>query len=78
MILRKRNLQITRTLFDSDNCSNHTTNVLILNAAIDSLIANKRFGAPLFQIDCFFIVHIRFMFLYISAFFYSLVYEIDI
>lgn len=48
MILRKRNLQITRTLFDSDNCSNHTTNVLILNAAIDSLIANKRFGAPLF------------------------------
>ena len=48
MILRKRNLQITRTLFDSDNYSNHTTNVLILNAAIDSLIANKRFGAPLF------------------------------
>ena len=44
MILRKSNLQVTGTLLDRDNYSN----VLILNAAIDSLIATKRFDARLF------------------------------
>ena len=46
-ILTRRDSQVTETLLYGDSNSNNITNTLILNIAIDFLIATKRFDASL-------------------------------
>ena len=46
-ILTRSDFQVTETLLYGDSNSNNITNTLILNAAVDFLIATKRFDASL-------------------------------
>ena len=82
-ILRKNNLQVTKTFFHGNNFSKNVTKHYYFQRKITFQITTKRFNMPLFQTEYGFLywqhlLKICHLFFYINIFFHFPVYEIDI